>query len=192
MKTPPSSAPRFVCRLTRLLRSLSGNADAPGTGHVLRCTECQRYFAATATLELQLRRESLPFAVALPGKLEERVLRAVTRSARVEKPSRAPALRRAGFALATVAAIAAVWMRRDPPQDSTPAMVADLIAVSEALPRLNLVLPAAEALAAKNPLQSELDAVYSDARFAVRFLALNFLPTQPADAVSPPAARDKG
>jgi hypothetical protein len=39
------------------------------------------------------------------------------------------------------------------------------------------IKPEAQALLAQDPLQSEVDAVVSDARSALQFLALNFLPT---------------
>jgi hypothetical protein len=44
----------------------------------------------------------------------------------------------------------------------------------------NSVVPKAQTLVVDNPLQHELDSVYSDTRSALNFLALNFLPTTPA------------
>ncbi|MEO6244258.1 MAG: hypothetical protein ABIQ12_02375, partial [Opitutaceae bacterium] len=49
------------------------------------------------------------------------------------------------------------------------------------------VIPTAGEFAANNPLRQEFDAIYSDARSAVGFLALNFLPESAARKVSPAA-----
>lgn len=55
--------------------------------------------------------------------------------------------------------------------------------------------PDAEALLEGEPLQREVDAFYADARSALGFLALNFLPSQPdetAKAAEQPAQRRRG
>ena len=51
------------------------------------------------------------------------------------------------------------------------------------------VIPATGALAADNPMQREFGAIYADARSAVGFLALNFLPTSTTADASTPAVR---
>lgn len=53
------------------------------------------------------------------------------------------------------------------------------------------VIPTASEMVANNPLQRELDYVYDDARSALDFLALNFLPSATA-ASAPPTRRRTG
>jgi hypothetical protein len=52
----------------------------------------------------------------------------------------------------------------------------------------NQVVPPAGTLVANNPLQHELNSVYSDAHSALDFLALNFLPS-PAGGGAPRAGQ---
>jgi hypothetical protein len=47
-------------------------------------------------------------------------------------------------------------------------------------------------LAAKNPLQHEIDSVYTDAQAVIGFLALNFLPTNPERSQRPDATAEGG
>ena len=49
---------------------------------------------------------------------------------------------------------------------------------------LDEMRPRAEALFAQDPLQNEVEAMKSDARSAVHFLALNFLPAPASDTSS--------
>ena len=43
----------------------------------------------------------------------------------------------------------------------------------------NSLMTGSDALVEKNPVQDEVDAVYSDTKSAIRFLAMNFIPSDP-------------
>jgi hypothetical protein len=100
----------------------------------------------------------------------------------------------AGSAVAAVALIAFfVKYQAIPGRDGTEtnqtAQVNDALVVAKSISTLwqNSVASSAQTLVVDNPLQHELDSVYSDTRGALNFLALNFLPTSPATPTLQPA-----
>lgn len=195
MNTNFTSRPRLACRLARL-RAALGSGAVPASGHAAGCPDCQRYFAAAATLEDALHREAARAAAPAPAGLERGILRAVAeaRLASSRRPERPAALGwLAGAAFAAAAAVAVVFTLREPAPAGTVAAapVSAPAAPGATVVPAPLALPTAEALALQNPLQSELDQVYSDARYALRFLAMNFLPG-PAAVSSASAGSDKG
>ena len=69
--------------------------------------------------------------------------------------------------------------------EAAAAMLANAVdTVSRGL--VETVIPTAGEFAANNPLQREFDAIYSDARSVVGFLAMNFLPNSPAGTTPAP------
>jgi hypothetical protein len=146
-------------------------------------------------LEHALRDEAPRISQTPPAGLEQRIavaIRApVTQSMR---RSPFPALV-AGISAAAALVLLGLWMfapARGPEAPRQGGIANDLTAPAGfATPlfidRLWNTLPdSAETLLDRNPLRKEADAVYADARSAVQFLALNFLPTTPL----PPPSRD--
>jgi hypothetical protein len=125
-------------------------------------------------------------------------MQAIDRSTRTARPARSPrALILAGSAVAAVALIAffvkyPVFPGREGTSINPTAQVNDALIVAKSISTLwqNSVAPSARTLVADNPLQHELDSVYSDTRSALNFLALNFLPTSPATPSLQPAGAD--
>lgn len=183
--------PRLVCRIVRRCAVFSERRP----GHARSCPSCQSYFQTNDTLESTLRQAARssrgdPFAPS--PDFESSLLRAVRTSAPRGAPSwpemrphRAWAL--AGIGAAAVIAAIALMLPFNPPStefvrvaSSSPAD--DAAVILETVESLSTefmgsVVPSAGQLVATNPLQHELNAVYSDARSALHFLALNFLPT---------------
>jgi predicted anti-sigma-YlaC factor YlaD len=195
MKTNPSDRPRFNCRLARIALSIFGDASAReprgwGAGHLASCADCQRYFHAAGDLEFALRRDAAPRWQEAPAGLEQEIIRAV-RQAAPEKSVRTP--RRAWLslagAMACVAVAVLVYQRTPPPAISppvapgaaTPVDSATLAAARQLIAAVPgdifaQMQPEAQAILQADPLQGEVEAMKSDARAAVRFLARNFLP----------------
>jgi len=182
MKPANSDPTRWSCRLVRTWRSMLGKADenALGSRHVASCADCQRFFAAATGLEAALRRDARqnPFA---PAGLDERILREIDRSAQPVRPRH---VRPAMLAIAGAAAAAAVafglWQKTNSsvPEENGAAghgavVVRDEPTTSQPWTALK---PSVDALMRQDPLRTEVDSVYADARSAVHFLALNFLP----------------
>jgi hypothetical protein len=73
--------------------------------------------------------------------------------------------------------------------NGTVANASETFAAIDAVPRgmRNLVDSSPATLKEQNPLQREADAVYSDSRSVLRFLAVNFLPRVPDTLSSDPA-----
>lgn len=194
MKT--TNQPHWSCRIVRAWVAWGGSRDhGPAARHAANCPACQEYFAAAVGLDAALRRDAVRAAATPSPELEQRILREL---ARTTHPAPARPARR-GWTLAGVgvgAAAAAVvvvfaWRGADlrkhpgrPPVavETKGAPVVSSRPVSPALattaPGAPVVLPATVTkLLDKDPLQTEVNSVYADARTAVRFLALNFLPT---------------
>ncbi len=188
---------KTACRIARLRAALSGKPPA----HVEKCADCRAWLAAEAALDQQLIRESRALSRRpAPEGLEQLVMAGIR--ARQQAPRRtaarrsAPGLRGLAFggALAAAVAAAVVFFARDPAPspDSgydmaaadalNPEDVAAMVASVGAFPgRLRAtVAPSASRLAQANPLMSEVDSVYADARSALDFLAMNFLPAETA------------
>jgi hypothetical protein len=197
-----SASPRLSCRLARFRAALGG--DPARSAHVAGCAGCQRHFAAAAAFDSALRREAALPAGDAPAGLERGILRAVAES----RLAPAPAGRRSGtfvwFAGGVLAAVAVAFALavRSPAPAPGGAVAGSVPQAEPAAPRLVaaeptpsatrvLKLPSAAALAAENPLQGEIDNVYSDARYALRFLALNFLPAAAVERAAT-LGNDKG
>jgi len=181
MKKPTIPQVRFTCRLVRGCISVFGDTTAgaprgPGASHVAACMDCQQFFGACDELELALKRDAARQAQDAPAGLEQRIVRAVKLS--TPEP-RSRVVRPFSFALAGVAACAALTvlvLQRQSPAPRPAAPTNPVIAAGDVW---TLLRPSADALLSGDPLQREADAVVSDARSAVRFLELNFLPTPP-------------
>lgn len=191
--------PRLLCRVARLWHSTVGSTNS---GHAASCPDCRRYFGVCDELESALRREANAVETDAPLGMENRILRAIAAEAHAEPAPAAP--RFAIAAAATAAAIAlaigaARWWPQPQRAEQTAGVdssseIAGLAAAAEAFSDewLNTKLPEAGAAAVDNPLREELDSVYADARSALNFLAMNFLPTTPANAAPNRASGRKG
>lgn len=189
MKTPPRPS-RLICRAVR-------HWSAPTSAHVQTCADCQEFFARAQSLENSLRRDAARWPSEADAGLEQRILHAVGRAQRqgvrgagTSSPWQNFLI--AGGALAAAALVAVVFFRSTPlePERVTRADAEMMIATVQSLStRLDEVvetaIPSAGALVADNPLQRELDSLQTDARSALRFLALNFLPVAPEPAAQP-------
>ena len=183
MSTPPTTRLALVCRLTRIRAALTSPSASSARRHCATCVECRHYFAQAEQWESGLRGEAKAFVADPPGTLERRILFAVERSKHPERrSSRSLSWTMAG--LAAVAVAAAVMLRIQLPAPvETPAEMAsvdDVLAVASELPRQwrAMVEPRAAKLLNENLLQTEMASVSSDARSALSFLALNFLPAK--------------
>jgi len=168
---------RLACRVARALCALR---ETSTSAHVAHCADCQAYYRTAITLESALRREAPATRAAAPANFESDILRAVR-----ESSGEVVTERRYKSSLATFGAVAAalvlgafLFQRRAEPLTPTRAeALAWLDTVGSATERLTEeVIPTAGTLIADNPLQTEFTALESDARAAVDFLALNFLP----------------
>jgi len=192
MKTTISGRPRFTCRLVRVWISMLGDATAVeerglGSRHLASCDACRRFFEACRELEGSLKRDASRRSEFDPTGLEERILRAI------HLADRPPRRTIPGFTLISLAgaavgvALAVFIFRGLLPQktmearSAKPPDAAEIVMAATAAPaRLwTSLMPAAKALQERNPLQDEVDSVYSEARSAARGLALNFLPSSP-------------
>lgn len=191
MNTPTSNHVRFVCRAVRGWAALGGEPEGNriGSHHIAGCADCSRFFAAGQSLDFALRREAAHHSTPLPVGLEDRIVRAVQRSSQAsiaaERSPRAGAGRTfVALAFAAAAAIVLTVFLLPKPTVPSPGSIQSLASANgapdpavESESRLwNSESPAARAFLTRNPLEEEAAAVYSDARSAVRFLAMNFLP----------------
>jgi hypothetical protein len=164
--------------MVRNVRSVLG--ESAGANHVEHCADCQAFFHAGDELELQLRRSARgqQTALVVPSGLDQRILRAVrTEGASLNPPRRLGADSRWSENLVPMAGMLAgaallALLATPPTAVSVPTGVGTnpsrAISWSE-------IVPPVEVLQA-NPLQDEVDLVYSDAKSALQFLELNFLP----------------
>lgn len=187
---------RFACRVARIRDAMTGSS---ASGHIARCADCQAYYRADHNLINQLRQTAPKQLQPTPDDLAQRIARAVRQTAPQPARRRSPTLSWA--ALAGVSAVAVVALslfivRQTPTKSATqtaninqttaltisPADVTELVENVDSL-RSRLVAsvkPTAETLVEKNPLTQELNSVRADARSALGFLALNFLPSESA------------
>lgn len=181
MNTSPVPS-RLFCRMVR-------HWSGAQSSHVARCAACQEHFAVAGALEAALRRDARQSGFEPKGDMTRRIMRAVQESAAARRP--APARGRGGMwvlggALAALAFSVVIFQHgvsEKPAQVSradAEAIVATVNALSDQL--VDTVIPTAGAIVADNPMQRELDSIYSDARSALGFLALNFLPATPTPA----------
>ncbi|MBI4624794.1 MAG: hypothetical protein HY736_16455 [Verrucomicrobia bacterium] len=194
MNTTPSLRSRLVCRAVRLC-CLSGR---PATGkrarHIEACGDCRQYFSACDELESGLRRDAARSAPAAPVGLERGIIQAVRMAQPVPARPRFRIVPVAGIAIAA-AAVAIVALRQPLRVDDAGTAAnpsAEASALLDAVDSIseqwwNSVLPSATTAVQDNALRRELDAVVADARSALGFLALNFLPSSPGNA-APQAA----
>lgn len=210
-----SSPPRLVCRAVRqwcALRDAAGSRHAATCADCQAYFASVRNIDA----ELRREARSPDAALSPSGALADRIIRAVrveTTPRPRERSFFGGGLWLGLGGVAAAAAVAALLALRVPdggqpvaptmaihgteaptPATGSSAAVAasDLRMVVDAVDSLSTtlsdsVIPRAGELMANNPLQHELDSVYADARSALDFLALNFLPRS-ASATPPPAA----
>ncbi len=180
MNLAVANSPRFTCRMVRGWISILGDdTRALQSAHVAGCPDCQAFFSAGDELELALRREAAAVRVAPRDTLEQDILRAVRQSARpARRHFTLPVLSLCGVAAAIAAAIVMLQSSVIPPATqpaTTDAPVADVQPLLKAMPQI----------LQQDPLQNEVDSVVANARSAMHFLALNFLPADSAQALAP-------
>ena len=177
--------PRFRCRVARTARAFREGADER---HVSGCADCQAFYAATETLEQELRRDASALREAAPeptSELAHSIMRAVREDSRELRPARfrMPVWTLSAIAAAAIVAVIAVQWPVTPSR-STVVIADETEVIVQALETLSVkltdtVIPTTGEVLANNPLQKELGSVYSDARSALDFLVLNFMPTTP-------------
>ena len=181
MKNTSSSRPRFVCRV---VRQWSAVVDGGGVSHAESCAECRTYFESAGALDAALGRDAGVWSQATPTPsvgFERRILSAVAQPAASAATKRPHSWYGAWVATAALAVAAAFVFFRPasgPTRETNEANAAMLAGAVQAVSRglVETVIPSTGALVADNPMQREFDAIYSDARSALGFLALNFLP----------------
>ena len=174
------NSPRWSCQLVRTWSALT---DRPplgggfGSSHIANCADCQRHFSAADSLDAALRHEASAQRRQPSAWLEQRIMQEIGQS--TPPPRREGSW--TGFAAfagvaAAVALVSVVYFRATP-SDSKPkiATMHTHMPTSPLTALAELSTPVASALK-RDPLQAEADSVYADARSAVRFLAVNFLP----------------
>jgi hypothetical protein len=190
--------PRFICRVVRFKTALAGHASKT-TGHAANCPDCQAYFSASSALVTNLRRAAVQENQRTPDNLAAKIALAVRQSAPRPKRSRRP-VTLSLFAGATAALAMAFFVVREnlPSQPTAPKNQAateisssDMAGLVSDVDQLRIrfmdsVEPATTKLAAQNPLAQELKSVQADARSALGFLALNFIPS---DSTGSPGLR---
>lgn len=189
MKTPNESRPRVLCRAVRGWSLLAGDPTTGATArHRATCPACQKFFAASDALDARLRAAAPRRAQALPAGFEQRMERAlapVTRESAAAEPGSPWVLWSFLGSVVAAAAVAFVLLRPPAIPHSGVGELANQQAESPTLDLRPLSGGALLELAQENPLQREIDDVYADARDALRFLALNFLPaSEPTEAPS--------
>jgi hypothetical protein len=191
---------RFICRVVRFQTALSVGASKP-TGHAANCPECRAYFRADSALVTSLRGAAVQETQRIPDDLAAKIALAVRQSAPSPRRSRRP-VALSLFAGATAALVMAIFVVREnlPIQPTAPKNQAateissrDMAGLVSDVDQLRIrfmdsVEPAATKLATQNPLAQELKSVQADARSALGFLALNFIPS--GSARSPSAGTD--
>jgi hypothetical protein len=185
---------RLSCRLVRLRDAMTGSRPA---GHVAHCADCQAYYRNADSFSEQLRATAPRSPQPVSDELATRIARAVRQSAPAARAPRRTRVLETFAALGTAAAIFAFGIhlvrQNSAPQQSTKdqtivmnasdlnALVAGVDSLRTRL--LDSVEPAAEALTSQNPLNQEIASVQADARSALGFLALNFLPSASAQQI---------
>lgn len=190
MKLTSTATPRLSCRA---IRGASFLFEGLYTRHVAGCADCRVYVRAADALDLQLRNEAVLLRKTSAAEstldLEQSILRAVNETRRAAPRRRAAlplwAMGAATAGLAAVVVAFQVWPNSG--SRSGGGVSLEAVAIVEAVENLSAkftgtVIPSAGAMVANNPLQRELGSVYSDARSALDFLALNFLPTTTVSA----------
>ncbi len=183
----------FTCRVVRLRDAVTGSR---ASNHLAHCAECQTYFRTSDSLISQLQRSALHAAQPTPDELARRITHAV-RQAAPQPRRRSSALWLTSFAGVAAAVVLTFFIVRQNParpsvgqnhQPTATLRTADVTALVTNVDSLRTRLltsvgPSAEQLATDNPLTRELSSVQADARSALNFLALNFLPTDSAEKI---------
>lgn len=182
--------PRVMCRAVQTWASLTADGDVPRAGswaarHAVKCADCRGFFAKGGELSTALRSAALEGTASVREGLDRRI------NAAVRRASAAPgvlSVRRGARAwawggVAALVVLAFVATRRTNDEDQ---IAASVVAVAHAetgeAGTWDSWQPKTEALLEGEPLRREVDALYADARVALGFLALNFLPTSVAKA----------
>ena len=199
----PNAQPPLACRVARAWSAwretdaaTATPAPGPAAKHVAGCPDCAQHFAALVALETGLGQEARALAsqeIELPLGMEDRIWSAVRPVVRERRVS--PVRRWLPTALGAAAAIAltaVVWTRVGSDDAVTPIAQGNATAVEfgandlqqlaasiETLSQKVLNAPAIAQVAAQQPgsLDSELQALRSDATGALRFLERSFLPS---------------
>lgn len=192
MKITSSHQPRFRCRVARTARAVMEGA---GERHVSGCADCQAFYRAAETLEQELRRDASAVREAAPeptSELAHSIMRAVREDTVESQPARfrIPVWPMSAIAAAAIVAVIAVQWPVTPSR-STVVTADETAAIVQALERFSVkltdtVIPTTGEVLANNPLQKELGSAYSDARSALDFLVLNFMPATPRPDPAPP------
>ncbi len=189
MKTLISEHPRFVCRAVRGWISVFGDATAGAAGgfgsrHVETCEACQRFFAASHDLDLSLRRAAAGRTRDIPAGLDQRIIHAVNSSPRALHRLAGPSVWLMVAGAAASVALAVFLLPRQPaaqkPEAIASTQTEEPINAAYAPRHIwNSLMTGSDALVEQNPVQDEVDAVYSDTKSALRFLSMNFIPSDP-------------
>lgn len=183
---------RWSCRFARFLAVFSEERRGWLGRHAANCPECGHAQSAADVLERQLRTEAPRQRVAAPAGLDQRIMREIARGdlvAERRRTSSAWPFVTVG-ALSALAAVVVLRQTAVPPPAQNPTQPRAIAAAtttppgpqSRGLPGLaDLTGPVREILA-DDPLQTEARLVYDEARSAMRFLALNFLPASGPEA----------
>ncbi len=190
MKNIPSSRVRLACRV---VRRWSGIVADGVPRHAESCPDCQEYFESVAALDGAMRRDLRAWAHRTPEPsvgFERRVAHAALQPSAVTVVERRQSWRVGQMAAAALAVVAVAAFFRPGGGPTSAATEADAKMLAQAFGSVSrglveTVIPKAGEFAANNPLQREFDAIYSDARSVLGFLALNFLPDSPAGTMPP-------
>ena len=195
MNNLTQTRPRFGCQIVRFSRALF---EHTGNSHVSACADCQAYYRVAAGLEQNLSRAAALQRREAPESSPD-LVRGILRAVREEKTGRQSKTAHSRMPLWAMGAVAAgailtALYFQGPMSNSTATSSEDALAVVDAVETLtakfnDTVIPVTGAMVANNPLQRELGSAYSDARSALHFLALNFLPPTTASNANPPGSR---
>ncbi len=191
MKTsnrPEVQQPRLTCRAVQGWVSLVSDGERPHAGawgarHVESCARCRDFFARTDALNATLRSGARNGHEPAEEGLDRRINVAVRRASGTREAPRAGTgvWAWAGMGALAVLALVAIWRPAvDEAKESR--AVAAVIADGRETGGWDEGgawenwQPTTEALLEGEPLRREADALYADARVALGFLALNFLP----------------
>lgn len=171
--------PRLVCRVARFRDAIFGHGP---DSHVARCPDCQAYLRADAVLADSLRAAAPESPAPEETRLlAERIALSVRRAE--PEPRRGLGLLGAAAGAAAVFIVTFTLVRVQPTTGGAAVsqapvdvrqMVVDVDAVRAQW--LQNVGPSAKKIARDNPLSQELVSVRHDARSAVNFIAMNFIP----------------
>ncbi|MDB6152781.1 MAG: hypothetical protein JWL90_1234 [Chthoniobacteraceae bacterium] len=179
MKDTDATRPRLACRIIRIDLSFSDLENGGGfsTRHLVSCNSCRGYLSAARALEMSLSHAAKNERQTVPIGLDRRIVSAVLHAA-ASGPKATFSFRGLTLGTALALVIAAVVISRKTPELPPVPSQADFVSVAGMSPDngWTRLRPSADRLLDAAPLQAEADAVYSDARSAIGFLAMNFLP----------------